>query len=158
MKNLLKKNHLMITALAVMIAIAGYLQFTGKLPEAQKDRMVSELYTDEQAQEAAANYIDNPAFDITSEDLAWAGDVELSVLDSDKEMMYVEDDYDVEDDIMLGKTPGTPDAGEVPGEAVFTSNMGVTVLADAKLLKEQTRARNKEMLLDIIDAESLTDA
>ena len=29
-KNILKKNQLMITALAIMIAVAGYLQFTGK--------------------------------------------------------------------------------------------------------------------------------
>ena len=29
MKNLIKKNQLMITALAIMIAIAGYLQFAG---------------------------------------------------------------------------------------------------------------------------------
>ena len=29
MKNLFKKNQLMITALAIMIAIAGYLQFAG---------------------------------------------------------------------------------------------------------------------------------
>ena len=28
-KNLIKKNQLMITALAIMIAIAGYLQFAG---------------------------------------------------------------------------------------------------------------------------------
>ena len=30
MKNLIKKNQLMITALAIMLAIAGYLQFAGK--------------------------------------------------------------------------------------------------------------------------------
>ena len=29
MKSLIKKNQLMITALAIMIAIAGYLQFAG---------------------------------------------------------------------------------------------------------------------------------
>ena len=29
MKNILKKNQLMITALAIMIAVAGYLQFAG---------------------------------------------------------------------------------------------------------------------------------
>lgn len=29
MKNLIKKNQLMITALAIMLAIAGYLQFAG---------------------------------------------------------------------------------------------------------------------------------
>ena len=41
--------------------------------------------------------------------------------------------------------------GEVPGEAVFTSSTGVTSLAGAKLQKEQTRAKNKETLLDIIN-------
>ena len=30
MKRIIKKNQLMITALAIMIAIAGYLQFAGK--------------------------------------------------------------------------------------------------------------------------------
>ena len=50
-----------------------------------------------------------------------------------------------------------PEAGEVPGEAVFTSTSGVTVLSEAKLLKEQTRARNKETLLDIINSTGLTD-
>ena len=51
----------------------------------------------------------------------------------------------------------TPDEGEVPGEAVFTSTAGVTVLSDAKLLKEQTRAKNKETLLEIINSGGLSD-
>ena len=29
MKNMLKKNQIMITALAIMIAVAGYLNFAG---------------------------------------------------------------------------------------------------------------------------------
>lgn len=41
--------------------------------------------------------------------------------------------------------------GEVPGEAVFTSTSGLDTLSGARLLKEQTRARNKETLLEIIN-------
>lgn len=157
MKSLLKKNHLMITALAVMIAIAGYLQFTGNVPGTQKEEQVSSLYTDDTGLAGKADYIDNPAFDITSEDLAWAGDSNLTSLDSEKEMFYVED-YDLsEEDTLLGQTPGTPEEGETPGEAIFTSTTGLTVVSDAKLLKEQTRARNKEMLLEIIETDGLTE-
>ena len=46
---------------------------------------------------------------------------------------------------------------EIPGEAVFTSASGVSTLAGAKLLKEQTRAQNKESLLEIIQSEDLTE-
>ena len=47
--------------------------------------------------------------------------------------------------------------GEVPGEAVFTSSTGVTSLAGAKLQKEQTRAKNKETLLDIINNANISE-
>ena len=50
-----------------------------------------------------------------------------------------------------------PDEEEIPGEAVFTSTAGVTVLSEAKLLKEQTRAKNKETLLEIINSDGLSD-
>ena len=46
---------------------------------------------------------------------------------------------------------------EVPGEAVFTSASGVSTIAGANLLKEQTRAQNKESLMEIINNESLTE-
>ena len=44
-----------------------------------------------------------------------------------------------------------------PGEAVFTSSSGISSLAGAKLQKEQTRARNKETLLDIINNENISE-
>ena len=40
---------------------------------------------------------------------------------------------------------------------MFTSNTGVAILSDAKLLKEQTRAKNKETLLEIINSAGLSD-
>ena len=47
MKNLIKKNQLMITALAIMLAIAGYLQFAGQNLEEEEylavDNMADEI-------------------------------------------------------------------------------------------------------------------
>jgi len=51
----------------------------------------------------------------------------------------------------------TPAEGEVPGEAVFTNTSSVATLSEAKLLKEQTRAKNKESLLEIINSSTLSD-
>lgn len=47
---------------------------------------------------------------------------------------------------------------EVPGEAVFTSTTAVSTLDGARLLKEQTMAKNKATLLEIINNENLSEA
>ena len=47
--------------------------------------------------------------------------------------------------------------GETPGEAVFTSSSGLDTLSGARLLKEQTRAKNKETLLEIINNVNIGD-
>ena len=48
--------------------------------------------------------------------------------------------------------------GETPGEAVFTSSQAISSIAGANLMKEQTRAKNKEALLNIINAENLPES
>lgn len=164
MKNLVKKNQLMITALAVMIAIAGYLQFAGTNLEGEyltvddgdivnavdSSGVITENYK--------AGSISNTAdvdglLDLSEEDLLKAGITEIDSLDTDIDILM--DDYL---DVGMQVAEVTPEEGEIPGEAVFTSTTGVAVLADAKLLKEQTRARNKETLMQIIGSEGLTDA
>ena len=53
------------------------------------------------------------------------------------------------------------DEGEVdgnPGEAVLTSGDAQAVAAQAKVTREQVRAKNKETLQSIIDSDSLSDA
>ena len=50
---------------------------------------------------------------------------------------------------------GTSEIEETPGEAVLTSGDGI--VAEAKITREQVRAKNKEMLLEIIDNENLSD-
>jgi len=130
-KNLIKKNQLMITALAIMLAIAGYLQFAGNNLE---DEYMA---------------VDNQAVENLSDEIKYT---EIESLDSEVNILM--DDYLDEDMVTTGVEP---EAGEIPGEAVFTSANGVAVLSEAKLLKEQVRAKNKETLLEIIDNDSLSD-
>lgn len=170
MKSLIKKNQLMITALAIMIAIAGYLQFAGNnleeeyltvedgsMTSVDSGGVITENYTAGGLEEAAA--VDG-LLDLSEEDLASANLTDIASLDSEVDVIV--DDY-LAEGMQVSETgegqlaEATPESGEIPGEAVFTSANGVEILSEAKLLKEQTRAKNKETLLEIINSAGLTD-
>ena len=136
-KNLIKKNQLMITALAIMIAIAGYLQFAGT--NLEKEYLASD-------DTETLNAVDST--DVVTDIVS-----DMESLDSDVEIVM--DDY-LDEDMQVAEA--TPDEGEIPGEAVLTGTNGVEVLSAARLSKEQTRARNKETLLEIINSTELGDA
>ncbi len=166
MKNLIKKNQLMITALAIMLAIAGYLQFAGTNLEENyltvNDEMAStvdsggvitENYT------AAGLTETDGMLELSDEDLMAAEFMDIASLDSDMSVItenYLDTQMQVVDTTsQLAEV--TPAENEIPGEAVFTASDGVAILSDAKLLKEQTRAKNKETLMEIINSVGLTD-
>lgn len=181
MKNLFQKNQLMITALAIMIAIAGYLQFAentaDKMPlsvgteEVSTGKVITENYISNQnAAEEKEDILE--MLDLSEEDLlslkeqdapdAGEGTMDIASLDSDVTIVmedYLEEDMELLTADAQDAEPVSviPEEGEIPGEAIFTSALGVEILSDAKLLKEQTRARNKETLLDIIGNEFLSD-
>lgn len=167
MKNLIKKNQLMITALAIMIAIAGYLQFAGTdLEDEYLEVTDGNVYTSEanltgSGDIVTGNYTAQELLDLSEEDLLQTGVTDIESLDSDMEGTPVDDFLDVGAQITQNATTeaqtNTPDEGEIPGEAMFTSTAGIAVLSEAKLLKEQTRAKNKETLLEIINSAGLTD-
>jgi len=119
-KHIFRKNQLIIAALAIMIAAAGYLNYSGRIFGEEND--VMETTNDLASQEL---------LDISEEDLASASE--------DIESQDSED----------GTVDGTP------GEAVLTS--GNAVVADAKVTREQVRAKNKETLMQIIDNENLSE-
>ena len=162
MKNLVKKNQLMITALAVMIAIAGYLELAGTDIEDEyvtvNDSMVDAVdSTGVITENYTAGELDETLeldgmLDLSEEDLLSAGMTEIESLDS--EVDVVMEDY-LDQDMQVAEV--TPEEGEVPGEAVLTSTSGVAMLSEAKLLKEQTRAKNKEMLMELINSEGITE-
>ncbi len=125
MKQIVKKNQIIIAALAVMIAAAGYLNYSGKIFGDGKE-----------AETANADLANKELLDISDEDLASAS-----------EDIKSQDGEGAED----GSVDGTP------GEAVLTSGEASAVVAEAKVSREQVRAKNKESLLEIIDNESLSE-
>ncbi len=171
MKNLIKKNQLMITALAIMIAIAGYLQFAGTGLEEEYLTLNDDASPVDSDGIVTENYTAEGLLDLSEEDLV-SNLVDIESLDSDADIIV--NDY-LDADMQIAETSGTtdgqvaagtseeqvagntPEEGEIPGEAVFTSSVGSTILSDAKLLKEQTRAKNKETLLEVINSAGISD-
>lgn len=125
MKQIVKKNQIIIAALAVMIAAAGYLNYSGKIFGDKKE-----------AETANADLASQELLDISEEDLASASD-------------------DIESQDGGEGSDGSVDG--TPGEAVLTSGETSAVVAEAKVTREQIRAKNKESLLEIIDNENLSD-
>lgn len=185
MKKLWKRNQIMITALALMIAIAGYLNFMGKKVDeedlfttsAQFEEMqvadvsdVADLTESEQLADITGDADIDLAqvTDVTSDELALitegtqeldasASLTDIDSMDSEEEMLY--SDYLDEEEVENLSAAVTEDYdGETPGEAVFTSTTAVTSLEGANILREQTRARNKEALMEIINSDTLPDS
>lgn len=151
MKNMIKKNQMMITALAIMIAVAGYLNFAGtKVTDEDLMSVSGEMgatgLTQEDAEEEYASLLD-----LSEEDIEQAsGDIES--LDSDVTMA---ESGSVDEE--LAKALAEEQMDEVPGEAVFTSAETASALSGAKLEKEQTRVQNKETLLEIINNANISE-
>ena len=176
MKNILKKNQLMITALAIMIAVAGYLHFAGESLEGEDyvatageaqtlDEVEVENFT---AGNVTDDYSLEGLFDLSEEDLTSGQLTEIESLDADVTEIvdnYLDEGMDTAQVVEGAETAATivtegvetPAEGEIPGEAVFTGTTSVTTLSEARLLKEQVRAKNKETLLEIINSTTLSD-
>lgn len=156
MKNMVKKNQIMITALAIMIAVAGYLNFAGTKITQEEIMTTGVDNVSAAGQPDAAEDMDVAAlFEISDEDMEQAEYGEIESLDSD--VVLQQENYldETMDEALAGELARNmenqiPD-GETPGEAVFTSSAGLDTLSGARLLKEQTRAKNKETLLEIIN-------
>lgn len=154
MKNMVKKNQVMITALALMIAVAGYLNFAG-------NRITQEeiVTTGSDTVETAKVTGDDSQY----EDIQ-SMDSEL-VLEEDNYLEQSMDDILTEDitvdeenaDLEAGSDSVEEITGDVPGEAVFTSVAGMDSLSGAKLLKEQTRAKSRETFLEIINNTNIAE-
>lgn len=168
MKNMVKKNQIMITALAIMIAVAGYLNFADT--QLSDEELVTtgaqtaegtELVSGETDTEVAA------LFEISDEDMEQAEYGDIESLDTD--VVLQEDNYlDETMSDVTGEESALENIQEVqleeqisdtdtPGEAVFTSAASLDTLSGARLLKEQTRAKNKETLLEIINNANLAE-
>lgn len=140
MKKKMKKNQIMITALALMIAIAGYMQFSGNY-----------LNTEELAKNQKDMGKSQESGDMTE----YTAELDIVTEEEDVVTMLDMDLSDVNMDTVEAPTPETG----TPGETVFTAaNVTSMSLSDAKLMKEQNRAQNKTGLLEIINNSQLADS
>lgn len=136
MKNVFKKNQVIITALAIMIAVAGYLNF------AQDEAAVTNTSqaADEQKDTKEVSADDGILYDLSEDDLADAKeDTDLAITDTGEVVASGEDETQVGDAVMVSNT--------IDGD----------FFASARLTREQTRAKNKEMLMEIVDNEQISE-
>ncbi len=122
MKKVFKKNQIVIAALAVMVAAAGYLNYSGKI-FGQKNEV----------KETGSEMASKELLDISDEDTAGT-DGEIQVADGSEN-----------------------DVTGNPGEAVLTSGTASSLAAEAKVNREQVRAKNKETLQAIIDDANISE-
>ena len=148
----MKRNQVMITALAIMIAIAGYLNFAGNKISEESLVVSDEIMTEDEM---------TALLDLSEEDIV----SDIASLEEDAQITenYLDEDMDYSE-IMVDMSGTGEESNEdiviegTPGEAVFTSTQAVSTLSAARLLKEQTRARNRETLEEIVNNEVLDSA
>ncbi len=138
MKHIFKKNQIIITALAVVIAVAGYLNYSGK-------KLGFEVSPTSADKNSVKTDTETDMISDTGSDSAFI-DVESP------EEEFAVDDIGGEDTVAEGEVTDTP------GEAVLTSISGsADFAAEAKLSREQVRAKNKETFLEVINNVNLSE-
>ena len=141
MKKLLRKNQIIITALVVMVAVAGYLSMTGK------DELSMTANND--------SVTDKEVADISDEDIVLDEDESVSTASvsavETKEKKSVETSAKEDSNDTASK--------ENAGEAVLVSNsVSKNYFEEAKLSREQTRAKNKETLTDLVNNKNASNS
>lgn len=146
MKNLFKKNQIIITALAVMIAIAGYLNYSGtKFGDNAAQTTAEDVDTKKETEESGETGNTDTAY------------IDIESLDQDIDTAELEDIS--AEDAASQDTAAEGEVTDTPGEAVLTSlSGGAGFAAEAKLSREQVRAKNKETLLEVINNVNISEA
>ena len=130
MKRIFKKNQIIITTLAIMIAVAGYLNYSGRILEDKADTVSSEDSTVLLKEEGLT---DSTYSDTYTDIVSLDGDGTQEVSSAQNQTATV-------------------------GEAVLASaSAGDDILAAAKLNREQVRAKSKETLLEIINNANIAE-
>jgi stage III sporulation protein AH len=116
MKKIFKKNQFIVTFLAILVAVAGYLSYANN--------------HDNEAKQASNNTYES----IYSNDELLNGNEDIESMDNEEETETSK-----------------------PGEAVLTNGSTLSsYMVQARLDREQTRSKNKETLLEVINNEQLS--
>lgn len=132
MKKIFKKNQVIITALAIMIAVAGYINYSDSQFGTSKEKKTEDTKETASETQEIVEEIESLDYDITDE---------TAMLEENQKAQEQEGETETETET------------ETPGEAVLTGSSNFA--AQAKVNREQVRSANKETLLEIINNENL---
>ncbi len=172
MKKMFRRNQIIVTTLAVMIAAAGYLNYTGKLNLPLEDGVYEAGMTDisdadilaenQRALDAQGSFEEIQSLDRDWDQLEEAESMAPAGSDSAQTgaevtgQEYAQAETIAED---AGMAAGAEAGLENPGEAILTSGMSVSdYIAGVQLSREQIRAKNKDTLLSIINNTNVEEA
>ena len=184
MKRLFRRNQIIITTLAVMIAAAGYLNYAGKKDLASGNRVYEagamdisdeDILAENQAASlnGQAGLQEIPSLDQDPSDLDAVSDADGAQAAADTgadqgQLAQAGDGTGVEEatqaadpgQMAAADTDSSAPAGpENPGGAGLTSGMNVAdYIANVQLSREQVRAKNKETLMSLINSDSIDEA
>ena len=173
-RKLFRRNQIIITTLAVMIAAAGYLNYAGKrdleagsrlsqagsLELSEEDLMAENLAAQSETVSDILSLDNDPA----DGEVAEAGPEDTSLALGDN---GAGGEASTQEGELSGNSTDTENTGESadqagyenPGEAVLTSGRSVAdYIAGVQLSREQIRAKNKETLMSLINSTNIDEA
>lgn len=162
-KRIFKKNQIVITALAILIAVAGYINYADST--LKKDGKTESTAVEGEALASENNILE----DIESLDQDITDETAAAGQDGNTGDEVISEEGTEDPAAESGESPegtepqGTGTEGEetgetasdTPGEAILTT--ASTYMAQARIEREQTRSQNKEMLLEIINNANLSE-
>lgn len=182
MKKLFRRNQIIITTLAVMIAAAGYLNYAGKQDAASGTDVYEAGMTDISEEDILAENqalngsdsskdiasLDQDAADIDklaaadsagSADKTAAGGTQVAAGNETAQSLAAGETQAAAASLAEGETQAADTGLDNPGEAVLTSGMNVAdYISSVQLNREQVRARNKETLMNLINNPNIEEA
>ncbi len=182
MKKLFRRNQIIITTLAVMIAAAGYLNYAGKQDAASGTDVYEAGVTDISEEDILAENqalngsdsskdiasLDQDAADIDklaaadsagSADKTAAGGTQVAAGNETAQSLATGETQAAAASLAEGETQAADTGLDNPGEAVLTSGMNVAdYISSVQLNREQVRARNKETLMNLINNPNIEEA
>jgi hypothetical protein len=157
MKNIFKKNSIIITALAIMIVIAGYLSFTTR--DSAKDEKGTVAVNDQNAVDVdgtdLATTADTTTTPTPTKGATTGNDTNTNTntnTNTDTNELGSKDAQKVADNGELDLDDGTP------GEAVLATTADASYFVSSKIQREQVRAQNKADYLEIINSPNASAA
>lgn len=156
MKRIFRKNQLVITGLALMIAVAGYFSY---MNNDIGDRQAAEASAGVEADALEEDY------EISDEDILLEGEIFTAeeaeqTEEAGTETALIVDETTGTDMAEAGNSTADDTTGiENPGEAVLTSTTvtNMDYASEMKLGREQVRSKNKETLLEIVNNANISN-